>query len=54
MSNIFSPSGTKKKKIFNATDSLFDSNFFQSLACDRNFMSFQSYLSIKGYTLLTL
>ena len=49
---VFSPLGTYKT--FNATDLLFNSNFFQSATCDGKFSSFQSYLSIKGLTFGTL
>ena len=37
-----------------AIDSLFDSNFFQSLPVDGKSMSFQLYWSIKGLILDTL
>ena len=37
-----------------AIDSLFNSNFFQSLPVDRKSMSFHLYWSIKGFILDTL
>ena len=37
-----------------ANDSLFNSNFFQSLPVEGNSMSFQLYWSVKGFILDTL